>query len=466
MRSTLYSITASIVLLLLAVPAFASDLTLFGHTGVVNMAEFSPDGQTIATVSGDNTARIWNAKTGELIHLLRSSETTNAHNAAITGLAFTPSGSRLVTWAFDSTARVWNTATGQLAFTLSGHGGRVRWGEINGSKIVTAGADMTARIWDIETGTAGPVLRGHTDWVFRASFNKAGTRVATAAQDSTARIWDAATGALLHTLRLADTLGTHTNMRVQGAIFSPDGASVLTYSFDSSIHVWNAETGAHIRTLQGHSDRIAWAEYSSDGSRILTAGFDKKTLLFDAATGSIVREITGHTSSVFVARFSPDNKRIVTAGFDGVSLVVDIASGDLLRRVTPGGRVQWAQFSPDGNFTVTSSDTTARVWDLMNPTGVDREVVLRHASVVGRVDVIPNPTSGADISVDIELLRSAMVRLDIVDASGALRATTSVHRGEGQQRVSIDGRALPSAQYFVRVSSGSESVTVPITIVK
>ena len=43
---------------------------LEGHTGQVNSASFSPDSRLIVTASADNTARVWNAQTGESIATL------------------------------------------------------------------------------------------------------------------------------------------------------------------------------------------------------------------------------------------------------------------------------------------------------------------------------------------------------------------------------------------------------------
>jgi len=64
---------------------------LEGHSGPVNDATFSPDGQRVVTASGDGTARVWNMADGRSIAKLEGD--TGSINDAF----FSPDGQRVVT---------------------------------------------------------------------------------------------------------------------------------------------------------------------------------------------------------------------------------------------------------------------------------------------------------------------------------------------------------------------------------
>ena len=95
--------------------SFPQELTkLEGHSGAVNSAAFSPDGQRVVTASDDHTVHVWNAGTGQVLAKLEG------YSAA-----FSPDGQRVVTASGDKTARVWNAATGQVIAKLEGHSAAV-----------------------------------------------------------------------------------------------------------------------------------------------------------------------------------------------------------------------------------------------------------------------------------------------------------------------------------------------------
>jgi TPR repeat protein len=189
---------------------------------------------------------------------------------------FSPDGTRVVTASYDNTARLWDAKTGAALAVLKGHTGIVISAGFSpdGTRVVTASSDKTARLWDAKTGAALAVLKGHTGSVKSAGFSPDGARVVTASYDNTARLWDAKTGAALAVLQ------GHTGS-VNSAAFSPDGVRVVTASVDKTARLWDAQTGASLAVLQGHTGDVRSAAFSPDGSRIVTASDDNTARLWD-----------------------------------------------------------------------------------------------------------------------------------------------------------------------------------------
>jgi hypothetical protein len=99
----------------------------------------------VLTGSADNTARLWDAATGEAV------ATLTGHTAAVRAVAFSTDGKRVLTGSDDNTARLWDAATGEAVATLKGHTAPV-WDVAfspDGKRVLTGSADNTARLWDL-----------------------------------------------------------------------------------------------------------------------------------------------------------------------------------------------------------------------------------------------------------------------------------------------------------------------------
>jgi WD40 repeat protein len=384
-----------------------------GHTDIVWAAALSPNGKRVVTASRDQTARIWDAKTGAEVHRL------SGHTDEVTSAAFSPDGKYVVTASLDGTARVWDVETGDELHTLLHDdvvylaatdrfvqdSGYVATGAFSptGDRVITASLDGTAKIWDIQTGEELLILENHRIGVSSAAFGPSGDRVVTAGLNGVARIWDAATGHSIHTM---DNVTDWSN----SAVFSPDERWVAVGNSDTTIGIWNASTGIVHRYLgfdkrpvaPGHTDEVwsvsfspdskmvlstgdktarvwqvqsgeqvtvmggaSWidmAEYSPDGSYVLTANQDGTARLFEAATGEELLALRGHTDIMWMAKFGPDGTSVVTASEDGTARLWSANTGTELRgHIRP---VVSAAFNPDGSRVITSSvDETARIWD-------------------------------------------------------------------------------------------------------
>ena len=83
-----------------------------GHTRLIQSMVFSPDGSIILTASFDNTACLWDAKTGKLL------QTLEAHTEGVNTAVFSPDGTIILTASDDATAKLWDTKSGMLLQNL------------------------------------------------------------------------------------------------------------------------------------------------------------------------------------------------------------------------------------------------------------------------------------------------------------------------------------------------------------
>jgi len=121
---------------------------LKGHAGHLTDLAFSPDGTQLASVAMDGVARVWDAKTGQLLR---------AFTGAINAVAFSPDGRRLITGATGGfTARIWSLQTGQAEAALKDpidgvnySASKVAWSR-DGKTCATVTYESYLRLWNTD----------------------------------------------------------------------------------------------------------------------------------------------------------------------------------------------------------------------------------------------------------------------------------------------------------------------------
>ena len=355
--------------------------------GGIRSFAFSPDGRQLASGSYDRTARIWDAHTGKLLHVL-------PHHGYVLAEQFSPDGRSLVTSSQDGAAYLWNVADGQRELLLVGAAGATNEAAFSpdGSEIATASADRFGRIYYSQDGRLLAPLAGHRDAVTTIGFDPSGTKVVTGSRDGSARIWDALPlGALVPISRNrkpVDALFVGADpVSVSGRraqILSTSGKVLSSVTMPAPIVA--ATAGDHrVAVLDDNGDVEV---FGRDGRRSSFKGAPITAIAL--ASGSTL--LAGATDGTIYRQQPTGMRPYLNAG--GRVLGISAARGRFLVRLANALRVyaadgrplstirtpaQHAVLSPDGNTVATTRGPTVRLWDAS--TGALLRTLAGHRSV-------------------------------------------------------------------------------------
>jgi WD40 repeat protein/predicted Ser/Thr protein kinase len=289
-------------------------------TGTVFRVAFSPVGNTLASVSSDNTGttvRLWDVQTGALKWTLSG----RGHAARLVPLAFSPDGNTLASGSLDTTdttVRLWDAYTGAPERTLT-PSGYIGIGTVSSiafsldiSTLASGSDDNTVSLWDAQTGALKRTLTlsGPIGGVTSMAFSPDGSTLASGSSDTSVRLWDAQTGALKRTL-------SGVTARWTSVAFSLDGSTLASGSDDNNvIRLWDAQTGALKRTLSGDIVGVSSVAFSPDSRTLASGGGHNNVTLWDAQTGALKRTLSGHTDKVVSVAFSPDGRILASGSYD------------------------------------------------------------------------------------------------------------------------------------------------------
>ena len=318
-----------------------SAVTLRDGASRVWSLAFSPDGQTLASLSADQGIRLWQvedflASPAPLpVYLqLPLSEFVDDFN---------PFAGHSIAYAPDSGLAAVDFTTG------------VNWW-------------AAPQLADPATQPVPQSLSGHTDEVKSIAFNPDGSLMVAGGQDSALTVWDMSDPA---NPTLARTITAHA-YPVSSLAFSPDGQWLASADRGGGLLLWEAarllSDEEPTAVLPGHDLWINSLDFSPDGQWLASGSDDSLLKIWDlrdvAATSyelPTVLDKHGGNVNVNALKFSPDGTILASADFNGRIFLWNTADYTQPARQfnTSDGQIWSLAYSPDGHLLAASSDQGA-----------------------------------------------------------------------------------------------------------
>ncbi len=362
--------------------------TIEGHKRSISGFAFSSDSKTIATGSEDGTARLWNADTGENIHIINMPTNHLNEPVSIDPPKFSPDGKTLAIRSKDNTLLLWDMQLEYIIRTIPGehyHTKEVVFSH-NGKILATRSKTEAVHLWN--TGTGQPI-NTFTGPVHFITFSPDGNIVATSL-DNWVELWSTNTGENLSKLLIPKACNTKIMYTENGNPFT------ITIHQNESVSLWDITTGQHIQAFEGDMNETVAALgrsflrmtnkeimvcmnnqiiVSPTQDTFVTVVYPNPVRLWDLTTrkqiGKSIIPLKGENSYTLV-QYSPDGKTIATIPVGtnqegGTVRLWDVATGGHLKTLKGHSNCDFnsVAYFPNSKTIITGhNDGTVLLWDI------------------------------------------------------------------------------------------------------
>lgn len=280
-------------------------------------AEFSSDGNMI--ISSSNTIDIWDTKN---LRLLKSFERHIEHYGFAT---FSPDGKMIAMGGLDNTIRLYDAKSGNLLRILKGHKWLPRSVAFSSDgRLLISGSSIDQKIlvWETQSGNLLKIFHVQCN-VLLASFTKQDSQVVflTDGESSGGFFIDDRFSAVFIGRGEIDTCNILKEIKLPSENptaegFSSDGNMLALGYFDGLVKLWDTRTGELLNTINSHLSKVTFLSFNKNANLIVTAN-ERTIKVWNVNDGTLVHIIeNGHNDLIRSVRFNEGGDKIVSVSHD------------------------------------------------------------------------------------------------------------------------------------------------------
>ena len=297
--------------------------TSFGEGEFTRSVAFTFDGKVLASAGGNNedfAIRLWDVAGGQSILKL------DGHTGIVWGLAFSPDGQMLASVSSDGTAKIWDWRNGALIQSLDFPAEVVSVSfSPDGRILAVGGVDepqgdiQNAAIWTFSVSSWQPLLKFPEYWNIEAMvYSPDGRWLIGGGTSRNVKVWRTGDGTSVFTL-------SHAHQVLDAAV-SPDGSIVATATCQVTVNeecteggvwLWNLSNGRLLNKLRGFPDVVESVSFSVDGSSMIAASRNGTMRVYATSDFQQQFEATPPGGNGMMTP-SPDGGLLATGGNNGV----------------------------------------------------------------------------------------------------------------------------------------------------
>ena len=335
------------------------------HEHIVNSIAVSPNGRTVVSGDADGNLKVWDLSTLRCLDSIRAHDGWGVWNAE-----FSHDGEMLASTGSENSVRLWRIDPSSGKLTVNDVFGentpKENWCVTFSpdGKFLAAGGQGKVRMWDLSTRKQTE-LRRTGGRAFALAFGPGGHALA-AHCGTRVVVWELPNDELPEkNLEPICIIEGFKNIAWLDVDFSPDGSLIAATWRDDGVKLWRVEERERHIEIEPtkplhHLQTGSLAQslvFDRDGKTLAIGSRDKTISFWDTSTGDkLPNELRGHSSAVSGVRYTP-NGTMVSSSLDHTMRIWDLhrplSSIDQLEPEYPqdySGRVEALSFSKDGKW--------------------------------------------------------------------------------------------------------------------